>query len=166
MTALQKSETSSLERLDELCEIRDALKVVWCALTNGNHASEQLGPIGNHVNDLANRLGDCQEAITANWRAGDTSPPASAPATGGRVKGEVPDALLDAKCDFGHLRTLIEVITDMAVDMPLSAVAAPADHALLETLRSMLWIARDLVTRTVGDLERASAAMMKGGEAP
>lgn len=46
----------SIDRIDELNQLRDELQVVWCALTNPHHAEESVIPIAEHVNGLHHRL--------------------------------------------------------------------------------------------------------------
>ena len=63
--------------------------------------------------------------------------------------------LQDVESDLRHLSTLIDVITDMAVEFQLSKGAAQADHAGMSVLRDMLWIARDLASRVQTDMSEA-----------
>lgn len=45
-----------IESIDALYQIRDELRVVWCALTNPVHGEECVGQIAEHVNGIHLRI--------------------------------------------------------------------------------------------------------------
>lgn len=49
--------------VDELCQIRDELRVVWLALGNEQQADAYRIEIGEHVNGLVNRIADLIELM-------------------------------------------------------------------------------------------------------
>lgn len=51
--------------LDELCLIRDELRVVWLALGNPDEAEAYLIDIREHVNGIANRVDEIVKAASA-----------------------------------------------------------------------------------------------------
>lgn len=72
------------------------------------------------------------------------------------------DDILDAESDLRHLCTLIDVLTDMAINAvgSLSPGASPSDKATLNAIGDMLWIARDLSNQTTQRLENATARLV------
>lgn len=75
------------------------------------------------------------------------------------------DELMGVDSDLKHLVVLVEVTTDMAIEMVLSPGAAPSDRAALDNIVSMLWIVRDLTTRLYKDLDASTAALAKERQA-
>lgn len=54
--------TEPKDPLDELCQIRDELRVVWLALINPDSRGYTT-QVGEHVNVLTDRLGDLIEQM-------------------------------------------------------------------------------------------------------
>lgn len=76
------------------------------------------------------------------------------------------DDVLGAESDLRHLNTLIDIITDMAIDgAALSPGASDSDRATIASLGSMMWVARDLCNRITKNLEDATARVMAEGAA-
>lgn len=60
---MKLNSTISTDPIDELCQIRDELRVVWLALGNDNQAEAYRVEIGEHVNGIANRIHDLVETM-------------------------------------------------------------------------------------------------------
>lgn len=56
--------TIHADAVDELCQIRDELRVVWLALGNRDDSEAYLIQIGEHVNGLANRVSEIVKTLS------------------------------------------------------------------------------------------------------
>ena len=54
-----------MDALDHLNQIAAELHVVWCALSNPNHAEECVDQIAEHINGLRLRLENAVDSIQA-----------------------------------------------------------------------------------------------------
>lgn len=73
----------------------------------------------------------------------------------------------NVESDLRHLVALMGVITDMAIDAPslLPASASPACRGAASDLSSLVWIARDLASKLLKDMEAATEpTRMTGGQ--
>lgn len=76
------------------------------------------------------------------------------------------ERLDDLSSDLRHLVALLGVITDMAIDAPslLPASASPNCRGAASDLSSLVWIARDLASKLLKDMEAATEpTRMTGG---
>jgi hypothetical protein len=55
---MKLARTYSDDPIDELCQLRDEIRVVWCALGAGEESEGYLTEIREHVNGIANHLGE------------------------------------------------------------------------------------------------------------
>lgn len=64
---MKLNSTVSTDPVDELCQIRDELRVVWLALGNETDGGDgaYLTEVREHVNGIANRLRDIVEHMSA-----------------------------------------------------------------------------------------------------
>ncbi|MGB3418744.1 MAG: hypothetical protein WBA36_18880 [Mesorhizobium sp.] len=62
---MKLARTCSENPIDELCQLRDEMRVVWCALGAGEESEGYLDEIREHVNGIANHLGEVIRAMSA-----------------------------------------------------------------------------------------------------
>lgn len=61
---MKQSRTMIADPLDELCQLRDELRVVWVGLGNEEDAEAYRVEIREHVNGIANRVADIIKTMT------------------------------------------------------------------------------------------------------
>lgn len=66
---MKLNSTVSTDPIDELCQIRDELRVVWLALGNEEQAEAYRVEIGELVNGIANRIADLIKIMQGNGGA-------------------------------------------------------------------------------------------------
>jgi hypothetical protein len=62
---MKVASTVSTDPIDELCQIRDELRVVWLALGNDTDQG-YLPAVREHVNGIANRVHDIVEQMSSD----------------------------------------------------------------------------------------------------
>lgn len=71
------------------------------------------------------------------------------------------DDLIEVENDLRHLKTLIDVTTDMMIDATHSPGASPSDIASHNQHCHLMWISRDMIDRVLKGMEAGTSKLLK-----